>query len=149
MRRTTTRGGLPVRSFVTAAAALTALTTLALPTAAGAAESAVPQAEPSASLTLTITASGPGPGPGPGPDSVTLECGPAGGTHPTAMDACAVLAEARGDFGRIKPDAGCDPVWAPVVITATGNWYGEPVSFEAEHPSRGCAEVATGYVFLF
>ncbi|MCX2969961.1 MULTISPECIES: SSI family serine proteinase inhibitor [Streptomyces] len=144
MRRNTTRGGLPVRSFVTAAAAITAL---ALPTAAGAAESAVPQAEPRASLALTITAAGPEPG--PGPDSVTLECGPAGGTHPAAKDSCAVLAEAKGNFGKIRPDAGCEPVWDPVVITATGYWYGEPVSFEAEHSSRGCAEAATGYVFLF
>ncbi|WP_159944124.1 MULTISPECIES: SSI family serine proteinase inhibitor [unclassified Nocardiopsis] len=50
-----------------------------------------------------------------------LECGPAGGTHPRAEDACAAIAEA-GSIADIRSTQRlCPLVYDPVIATAYGD----------------------------
>ncbi|NYD47752.1 hypothetical protein BJY14_003735 [Actinomadura luteofluorescens] len=82
---------------------------------------------------------------GPAPKSVTLECEPAGGTHPDAAAACDDLIKAGGDFRKIPPlPAGCPTYYSPVVATVQGLWRGTPVSASARYTNAVCANVQTG-----
>ncbi|PGH52227.1 SSI family serine proteinase inhibitor [Streptomyces sp. Ru87] len=124
-----------------------AATAFAVPATAAAAVPAA-TAAPEASLTLTIV-----------PDelsetqpvtTVTLECGPAGGSHPAAADACRLLAAVDGDFTKIEPaHAACPEYYAPVTVVATGNWGDRGIAVSARYTNRDCAAVGTDGVFAF
>lgn len=117
---------------------------------AGALTAATPAAaaaEPTGSLAVTIT---PLPGGMPSnPFVATLQCGPAGGTHPRAAEACKEIAEAKGDIAAIRPypQAGCLPVWQPVTISVRGVWDGKALDFTATQGSVSCAVISHGVVF--
>jgi hypothetical protein len=123
----------------------TALTGAALallsPVPAAAAEA------PRAALRLTLT---PADGGASGARSVTLRCGPTGGTHPRAEAACAELSRSNGMIGHAPdPGAACTMIYAPVVATARGHWDGRPVRFRAEYANRCIMAAQTGTVFRF
>ncbi|GHF61386.1 hypothetical protein FHX82_002774 [Amycolatopsis bartoniae] len=82
--------------------------------------------------------------------SVTLECGPAGGSHPHADRACRTLDSVDGDFGRLpKEEILCPMIYAPVTATATGHWHGRPVVFSRGYQNRCAANAGTASVFDF
>ncbi|MES4902419.1 MULTISPECIES: SSI family serine proteinase inhibitor [unclassified Streptomyces] len=67
-------------------------------------------------------------------DSVTysLECHPAGGTHPTAQEACDQLDSAtvwgRNPFAPVPPGAMCTGQYGgPATAQLRGHWAGRPV----------------------
>ncbi|MFC7327283.1 SSI family serine proteinase inhibitor [Marinactinospora rubrisoli] len=119
-----------------AVSAVTSVSALAAPAAA---------AEPTARLELTIT-----PENGENQRSVVLECGPAGGSHPRAADACATLARADGDFGQVRAHSGaCTMEFDPGVLRATGHWNGTPVDYRKDFTNPCVAGNETGGVFAF
>lgn len=80
----------------------------------------------------------------------TLECGPPGGTHPAAEEACRVLTDAGGDFESIPARGGaCTMEHAPVRVTAYGYWEGSQVTFDETYSNPCHATSATGGVFDF
>lgn len=82
--------------------------------------------------------------------TVSLSCGPAGGTHPKSGAACAALDAVDGDFGRLKPrPQACTLIYAPVDVVAIGNWRGTPVSFKTSYGNRCAADVDSDGVFAF
>jgi len=83
--------------------------------------------------------------------TVSLTCQPSGGSHPHPEHACAELAAAGGDFGRLKPRTGtaCTYLYQPVDVTAYGHWHSRPVVFTAEYGNPCMAAVATNGVFGF
>ncbi|WP_338895462.1 SSI family serine proteinase inhibitor [Streptomyces sp. TG1A-60] len=76
-----------------------------------------------------------------------LLCDPPQG-HGQAVQACAELREAGGDITRIPhEDAVCTEIYAPVRVTARGQWNGRPVGYEQPF-ANGCVMAArTGAVF--
>src|SRR5512142_2468386 len=82
--------------------------------------------------------------------SAWLTCDPAGGDHPTPLNACADLAAAGGDVAAVPPlkGWGCVGLWDPVQISAVGTWRGQPVNFKAMVSNSGCARISHGYVFM-
>ncbi|RJQ70523.1 serine protease [Pseudonocardiaceae bacterium YIM PH 21723] len=79
--------------------------------------------------------------------SAQLTCDPVGGDHPRASDACADLAAANGDIGKIPETLqGCTREYQPVIATAYRN--GKKI-FEHEYPTRCVMLTATGAVFAF
>ncbi|MEU1529064.1 protease inhibitor [Streptomyces fagopyri] len=65
--------------------------------------------------------------------AVTLNCAPtASGTHPAAVQACAELRGAGGDFDAlsVRDDALCTKQFDPVVVTVAGVWQGKRVAYE-------------------
>jgi Subtilisin inhibitor-like len=126
-------------------------TFVALATAVACSLIATPaNAEPATSI--VITKQGPGIDPVTGllPKLMTRECDPTGGTHPHRDDACAVLAQAHGDFNRIKPlKRVCTMDYNPVRATAHGTWYGRPVDWVADFPNDCEAGSQTDLVFEF
>jgi subtilisin inhibitor-like len=78
-----------------------------------------------------------------------LTCDPSGGSHPQADAACADLAAARGDFGKLPGDGGraCPDVYAPVTAAAFGVWRGTPVTYGARYGNACEMSVTTGPVF--
>jgi Subtilisin inhibitor-like len=102
---------------------------------------------PPASLKLTISDPGGGAS---GQRSVTLTCGPSGGTHPRAAEACAELSRTGGVIERAPaPGAACTMIYAPVVAEATGHWDGRPVRFRGEYANQCALASKTGTVFRF
>jgi len=84
--------------------------------------------------------------------TATLECDPAGGTHPDATTACAELDAVNGDIRLVPPRPGwkCLGIWDPVVATASGYWPGVPIEPYSETFSNdGCARIGHGYVLDF
>ncbi|GAA5155540.1 MULTISPECIES: SSI family serine proteinase inhibitor [Amycolatopsis] len=82
--------------------------------------------------------------------SVTLECGPTGGTHPHHDRACRTLDSVDGDFGKLpKEQILCTTIYAPVTVAATGHWHGRPVAYSREFPNRCNANAQTADVFNF
>lgn len=81
----------------------------------------------------------------------TLTCGPDGGTHPYAKEACAEIDAARGDIAAVPPlpNHGCLDVWDPVLIGVTGKWRGQEVLFSAFESNRGCAAISHGHIFWY
>jgi Subtilisin inhibitor-like len=101
---------------------------------------------PQASLRLTITH----PDDAKGRRSVTLTCGPSGGTHPRAAEACAELTRSGGDIERASaPGSACTMMYAPVIAEATGHWQGRPVQFRAEYGNPCALAARTGTIFRF
>ena len=76
-----------------------------------------------------------------------LLCDPPQGHH-RAAEACADLIEADGDIARIPhKDAICTQIYAPVRVSAHGEWNGRPVAY-AETFANSCVLAArTGAVF--
>ncbi|MCF3130112.1 protease inhibitor [Streptomyces olivochromogenes] len=65
--------------------------------------------------------------------AVTLNCAPTpSGTHPAAVEACAELRGAGGDFDALTTgsDKPCTREYNPVVVTVDGVWRGKRVSYE-------------------
>ncbi|WP_233515538.1 SSI family serine proteinase inhibitor [Marinitenerispora sediminis] len=113
--------------------------------AAAPAAAAQPASAAGARLELTIT-----PEHGEGERSVVLECGPAGGSHPRAAEACETLARAGGDFGRVRARSGaCTMQFDPGVLRAAGHWYGTPVDYRRDFSNPCVAGNETGGVFEF
>ncbi len=86
----------------------------------------------------------------PGTDTrgTLLLCDPPQG-HPHAAQACAELAVAEGDIGRIPatPGALCPMIYAPVTAAARGEWNGRPVSYTHTFANSCVMGAATGAVF--
>ncbi|MFE7776197.1 subtilase-type protease inhibitor [Streptomyces sp. NPDC057445] len=68
--------------------------------------------------------------------AVTLTCAPtATGTHPAPKDACAALAQVKGDFSELAETTRGEPRFCtrqydPVTVTAQGVWQGKRVNYE-------------------
>ena len=97
--------------------------------------------------TVVLVATGPAYGAGPGPAqrtnltvsyqadagyaaAVTLTCDPAGGAHPSAAKACALLKKAGGKPGKLKPaQVMCTLEYAPITAEITGTWKGRSLNW--------------------
>ncbi|NGN66813.1 hypothetical protein G5C51_23270 [Streptomyces sp. A7024] len=83
------------------------------------------------------------------PDKVELAyltCDPAGGNHPGAVEACAAIEHADGDFDELpETEAMCTMEYAPVTVRAYGHWDGRIVHWSSdEYPNACAANLATG-----
>ncbi|WP_255945760.1 SSI family serine proteinase inhibitor [Streptomyces odontomachi] len=140
-----------VRSFLrsrTAVVAATAATAFALG-AGGVASAADDATTAASSLVLGLIPVENNPGQ---PSSVTLECDPVGGTHPTPKEACAALTEVGGDFAKLPNVSGvpaCPTTYAPVEAVAEGTWNGTPVSYKEIFTNTCFAAIGTNNVFKF
>lgn len=99
-------------------------------------------AAPGARLTVTVK-------PASGPVwSARLTCDPTGGDHPYAADACATLAQARGNPRRIQPrDGMCTMEYAPATAGLNGRWHGRQVRYRETFGNACVLALATGAVF--
>lgn len=97
--------------------------------------------------TVVLVTAGPAYGAGPGPAqrtsltvsyqadagyaaAVTLSCDPAGGAHPQAVKACALLKKVAGKPGKLKPAAMmCTLEYAPITAEVTGTWKGRTLTW--------------------
>jgi hypothetical protein len=89
----------------------------------GSGTSSTPAAAPRASLTITVLN---------GPDKKlshwTLQCDPAGGTHPDAARACAALLALKNPFAPVRAGQDCPMILASSRrATFTGTWFGVKV----------------------
>lgn len=76
-----------------------------------------------------------------------LICDPPQG-HARAAQACAQLSAAQGDIGRIPPEhAYCTMVYAPVTVSAHGEWNGRPVDYSHTFANSCDLTAKTGAVF--
>jgi Subtilisin inhibitor-like len=79
---------------------------------------------PRSSLTIAVAAAH-----GAVPRRWTLTCDPAGGTHPDAQAACAVLSTVKDPFAPVPPHIMCPMIASgPQVASITGDWEGHRVS---------------------
>src|SRR4051794_30376794 len=85
------------------------------------------------------------------PISATVTCDPVAGTHPDPAMVCDVLSKADGDFTKIQHGENmfCPENYAPVTVTAKGDWRGKPVNFTHTYSNRCFANVAMGKIFTF
>jgi hypothetical protein len=82
--------------------------------------------------------------------SVTLTCDPTGGNHPKGEDACDALHSAGGDFSKLpKRKQSCTLEYAPVEVSAKGQWRGKPVEFHTKFSNRCEASAESSGVFDF
>jgi Subtilisin inhibitor-like len=84
--------------------------------------------------------------------TVTLQCDPAGGTHPKATEACADVTKAGGNLAQMPANANpraCFMIYAPVTVTAQGEWQGQAVRFTEKFPNSCVMRDKTGSVFDF
>jgi hypothetical protein len=81
-------------------------------------------ADAKTSLTIVVT-----PAEGAEPSTYQLTCDPAGGDHPQAEQACAVLAKAGASvFDPVPDDTSCTTVFGgPQTATVTGTYAGKDV----------------------
>ncbi|KPH99273.1 Subtilisin inhibitor [Actinobacteria bacterium OK074] len=78
-----------------------------------------------------------------------LMCDPPQG-HAHAAEACAQLATADGDIGRIpRADTNCPMIYAPVTASAHGEWHGSPVEYTRTFTNACDLAAGTGAVFAF
>ncbi|WP_433180589.1 SSI family serine proteinase inhibitor [Actinoallomurus sp. CA-150999] len=97
-------------------------------------------------LTLTTTVGS------AAPKTVTLQCDPAGGTHPKAEQACADVAKTHGDFKLAsdeKNPRACFMIYSPVTTSAEGQLRGEAVKYTAKFPNTCMMRTQTGSIFDF
>ena len=102
--------------------ALAGCGSVAAPSGSGSTSSS-PAAAPKASLTITVLN---------GPDKKlthwTLQCDPAGGTHPDAARACAALMALKNPFAPVRTGQDCPMILASARrATFTGTWFGAKV----------------------
>ncbi|GAA1627876.1 SSI family serine proteinase inhibitor [Actinoplanes couchii] len=81
---------------------------------------------------------------------VRLTCGPVGGGHPKADEACAVLRAIGGDPTRMRSgDAFCILLYRPVTARLTGTWRGRTVKWQRTYGNSCEMGRATGVLFQF
>ncbi|UMP06797.1 SSI family serine proteinase inhibitor [Amycolatopsis sp. EV170708-02-1] len=80
-----------------------------------------------------------------------LYCDPTGGNHPHGAGACHDLDIARGNLDRLPgvPGKPCSGLYAPVKVTAMGEWRGLPVYFNHIYRNQCILRTSTGPVFQF
>ncbi|MDA3647181.1 protease inhibitor [Saccharopolyspora indica] len=86
------------------------------------------------------------------PETATLTCEPAGGSHPAASDACAILVQAAGNIADVptqSPNATCPLIWRPVAVTTTGLWNGTPIDYSKTFPNDCVLRSELGAIFDF
>jgi hypothetical protein len=84
--------------------------------------------------------------------SVTLQCDPAGGTHPKAAQACAEIAKSNGDLQQLPAGTSpraCFMIYAPVTASAQGAWHGQNVRYATQFPNTCVMRDKTGSLFDF
>ncbi|QGK71230.1 protease inhibitor [Allosaccharopolyspora coralli] len=82
--------------------------------------------------------------------STLLTCGPAGGTHANAAQACAALDEAAGNFQDLQAQSTqCPLIYEPVTVTAKGTWKNAPVEFTHEFANSCVLAAQTEGVYDF
>ncbi|MFD0691791.1 SSI family serine proteinase inhibitor [Actinomadura fibrosa] len=138
---------LAARALAGTALAAGAFTGAALPGTASA-EPAAASAQPAPGTSLRLTLTYPGRNTS-GTRSVTLQCAPTGGSHPSAARACAELAASHGAIDRSPDGRICLAVYAPVVARAEGRLRGAPVSFRTRYGNDCVMRSRTGSVFDF
>ncbi|RNL87541.1 SSI family serine proteinase inhibitor [Halostreptopolyspora alba] len=84
------------------------------------------------------------------PKKVTLECLPAGGSHPAPEEACAALEKVGGQFERLPTEPEpCPMYWDPVTVVAEGYGFGHEVEFREGYSNEVCASAMSDGVFRF
>jgi hypothetical protein len=82
--------------------------------------------------------------------AVTLSCDPAGGAHPKAAEACAVLATVSGRPGRLEPAATmCTMEYAPITAQINGVWRGRKIKWSHTYPNHCDMTRSTGALTAF
>lgn len=82
--------------------------------------------------------------------STLLTCGPAGGTHDNAAQACEALEAAAGNFQDLKAQTTqCPLIYDPVTVSATGTWKNSPVEFTREFANSCVLAAQTEGVYDF
>jgi hypothetical protein len=76
--------------------------------------------------------------------AISLQCHPAGGTHPKAEEACEAIAEGGSIEGAEGPGGDCPMIHDPVVATASG-----AEDYQQEFPNRCVLTGEKGAVFDF
>ena len=105
---------------------VSALALAAIAAACGSDDGSAAPAAPSGKLTITVWPQGQREG---GARPGTLECGPAGGTHPRAERACARLAATPNPFRPVPRDAMCTQIYGgPEEALVTGTYRGARVN---------------------
>ncbi|WP_063762328.1 SSI family serine proteinase inhibitor [Streptomyces sp. NRRL F-5123] len=120
---------------------------------AATAASLVPAAQASAAdagTSLVLSKVFSGPTPGEKDHSVTLQCEPTGGSHPTPDAACASLIAVDGQFAKLPTVwAACPATYDPVTVSVSGTWHFKTVSFTQTYTNDCAAGVLSDYVFRF
>ncbi|MGW0806361.1 SSI family serine proteinase inhibitor [Nonomuraea sp. NPDC002799] len=77
-----------------------------------------------------------------------LYCGPAGGTHRNAREACRLLDRVQGkpDKLNVSPKAACSQELKPHAVVVVGRWYGKSVHWAKVFPNACQMKAATGAV---
>ncbi|MBB5627691.1 SSI family serine proteinase inhibitor [Sphaerisporangium krabiense] len=80
-----------------------------------------------------------------------LQCGPAGGTHPHASDACRLLDKVHGDISELHAsrDTACTKQYDPITISAVGVWDNHHHTVERTFGNPCELRATTGAVFDF
>ncbi|MCZ0206174.1 SSI family serine proteinase inhibitor [Streptomyces sp. UMAF16] len=113
---------------------------------AGPAQAATREARADTWLYLTVTKGSARTGAVRG---TLLRCDPPG-PHARAAEACAELAAAGGDIGRIPAEnVFCPMIYAPVTARALGRWNGRTVAFRETYTSACVMKARTRHVFAF
>lgn len=82
--------------------------------------------------------------------AVTLTCGPPGGAHPKAAQACTALKKVGGKPAKLKPvKRVCTLEYAPITAQITGTWKGRTVAWSQRYPNRCDMLRSTGVLFDF
>ncbi len=111
------------RYFLIAAICAAAATACGSTTAP--AGSAAPASPPAPKVSLDIKVSG---APGTAAKHWTLQCDPAGGTHPDPAQACAVLLKAKAPFAPAPKGIECPMILVGArTATVTGTYFGHHV----------------------
>lgn len=82
---------------------------------------------------------------------VTLQCDPAGGTHPHAEATCNALLAAGGDIDKLvgQPGTMCPDIYDPATATASGHYQGVQLIFRRTYPNHCELDTETAPVFQF
>jgi hypothetical protein len=105
---------------------VSALALAAIAAACGSDDGSAAATGPSGRLTITMWPQGQSAG---GARRWTLECGPAGGTHPQAAKACARLAATPSWFRPVPRDVMCTQVYGgPAEALVTGTYRGARIN---------------------
>lgn len=87
---------------------------------------------------------------GPVIAEVSLKCGPTGGGHVAAEDACTTLEAVDGNFDWLwNTGALCPLIYQPVTVEAGGSWRDKVVTFERSYDNECFAATESAEVFVF
>jgi hypothetical protein len=79
---------------------------------------------------------------------MTLQCDPAGGTHPQPTRACAALRKVNGNLAALRSKrVACTLIFQPVLVKVGGHWRGRTVSFSGDYPNLCVAYAESDGVF--